>query len=131
MTEEKFIEGRKLLLDKKAEFEKQVNIEYTELSDIFIKAHSPVERLKVYELKKNGRKRRGYNRFVIYSIVLRVWDETVMITVGGWWLDKESIPTKWDNMTVLGVGNPAIFELAEDQTNYDHPDKNSNSDDSH
>lgn len=129
MTEEKFIESRNLLVAKKAEFEKQINIEYTELSNLFIKAHSPVEKSKVYELKKNGNKRRGFKRFVIYRIELRVWDETVMIIVGGWWLNQESIPTKWDNMTVLGVGNPAIFELAEDQTNCDHLDKNSNSDD--
>jgi hypothetical protein len=127
MTEEKFIESRNLLVAKKAEFEKQINIEYNKICEEFIWAHSPVKRLKVYLLRKNGRPRRGFKRFVIYRIELRVWDETVMIIVGGWWLNKESIPTKWDNMTVSGIGNPAIFELAEDQTNYEHPDKNSDS----
>lgn len=129
MTEAKFIESRKLLQAKKAELEKQINIEYTKICDDFKNVHSPVEILKVYELKENGRKRMGFKRFVIYSIELRVWDDTVMITVGGWWLDKESIPTKWDNMTVKGVGNPAVFELSEDQTNHKHPESK-NSDDS-
>lgn len=122
MTAEKFIEGRKLLQAKKAELEKQINIEYTKICEDFINVHSPVERLKVYELKENGRKRRGFKRFVIYSIELSVWGDQVSIIVAGWWLDKESIPTKWDNMIVKGVGNPAVFELSEDQTNHKHPE---------
>lgn len=123
MTEAKFIESRKLLQAKKAEFEEQINIEYTKICDDFNNAHSPVEILKVYELKENGRKRRGFKRFVVYEIFLRVLlKNSVIITVGGWWLDKDSIPTKWDNMTVYGIGNPAIFELSENQTNHKHPE---------
>lgn len=122
MTEAKFIESRKLLQAKKAELEEQINIEYTKICDDFKNVHSPVELLKVYELKENGRKRRGFKRFVIYSIELRVFYDTVNIVVAGWWLDKQSIPSKWDNMTVKGIGNPAIFELSEDQTNHKHPE---------
>ncbi|MNU09540.1 hypothetical protein D3C72_2561730 [compost metagenome] len=53
-----------------------------------------------------------------------MWDETLMITVGGWWLNENNTPSKWDNMTVEGVSNPAIFKLSEDQTANDHPESN-------
>ena len=45
-----------------------------------------------------------------------------MITVGGWWLNSENIPTKWDDMTVSGIGNPAVFKVSENQINHKHPD---------
>ena len=45
-----------------------------------------------------------------------------MMRVGGWWLDKENIPTKWDTMTVIGVSNAAKFKLSENQKNENHPE---------
>lgn len=122
MKKEQFIEERKLLLERKKEQENAVNVEYSRILEEFLSENSPVETHKVYELLKNGRKRRGFKRFVIYKQVVQMWDEDLMITVGGWWLNENNIPSKWDNMTVEGIGNPAIFELSESQDNELHPE---------
>ena len=125
MTTDLFISERKILLAEKESQLEKINIKYTQILKEFKKANSPVKKYKVYELLKNGRKRRGFNRFVIYDIEVAVWDEdAVMIRTGGWWLDKENFPTKWDTMTVVGVSNPAIFKLSENQEAKKHPDSN-------
>lgn len=124
MKKEQFIEERKLLLEKKKEQENAVNVEYNRILKEFLSENSPVETHKVYELLKNGRKRRGFKRFVIYKQAVQMWDEDLMITVGGWWLNENNIPSKWDNMTVEGVGNSAIFKLSDDQTANKHPESN-------
>ena len=124
MKESIFLEQRKKLLDRKEELLKGINEEYTKLVNEFIDKNSPVKKQKVYELVKNGNKRRGFKRFVIYTQELAVYDRTdIFIRVGGWWLNSENIPTKWDTMTVLGVSNSAEFILSENQENFDHPDK--------
>jgi len=124
MTESNFLEQRVSLLDRKEQLLKGINEEYTKLVNEFIDKNSPVKKQKVYELVKNGNKRRGFKRFVIYTQELSVYDKTdIFIRVGGWWLNSENVPTKWDTMTVLGVGNAAEFILSENQENLDHPEK--------
>jgi hypothetical protein len=123
MKESNFLEQRNSLLDKKEAFLNGINKEYTKLVNEFINENSPVENFKVYELIKNGKKRRGFKRFVIYKHNLTVYFKTdIFITVGGWWLDNENTPTKWDTMTVMGVSNSAEFVLSENQINKKHPD---------
>lgn len=125
MTESNFLEQRNSLLERKEELLKGINKEYTKLVNEFIDKNSPVKRLKVYELIKNGKKRRGLKRFVIYTQEVSVWFNTdIFIRIGGWWLNSENVPTKWDTMTVLGIGNAAEFILSENQDNLDHPEKN-------
>lgn len=124
MKESNFLEKRRNLLDRKEELLKGINEEYTKLVNEFIDKNSPVKKQKVYELVKNGNKRRGFKRFVIYTQEIAVFDRTdIFIRVGGWWLNSENIPTKWDTMTVFGVSNFAEFILSENQENFDHPDK--------
>jgi hypothetical protein len=128
MKTEDFILKRNELLTLKEKHLEVINKEYSEVLKEFIKENSPVEKLKVYELIENGIKRRGFKRIVIYDIEVAVWDnDAVMIRIGGWWLDKENVPTKWDTMTVCGVSNPAIFKLSENQENEKHPDSNDDS----
>ena len=127
MNTEQFLKERKALLDKKAIQEAEINKEYTRILNEFKKENSPVQKQKVYELQENGRKRRGFKRIVIYDIDVAVWDaDQVMIRAGGWWLDKNNIPTKWDTMTVVGVSNNAVFKLSDDQTAEKHPEANDN-----
>lgn len=122
MTDSKFSKERKDLLKIKSEQEKAINIKYTALCDEFILKNSSVKNLEVYELLENGNKRRGFKRFVIYEQQIQVFCDSPMIKVGGWWLDKENIPKKWDTMTVYGVGNPAIFKISDNQNHLKHPD---------
>lgn len=125
MNTEDFILKRKALLEKKESQNDLINKEYTQILKEFVEENSPVEKHKVYELVKNGIKRRGYKRIVIYSTEVGVWDgDYVHIRVGGWWLDKDNVPTKWDTMTVVGVSNPAIFKLSENQLAEKHPESN-------
>lgn len=124
MTTEQFTQQRNALLQKKKKQAHAINVEYDRILKEFLKENSPVEEHKVYELLTNGRKRRGFKRYVIYDISVRFWDETIMITVGGWWLNEKDVPTKWDNMTVVGVSNFATFKLSENQTNQKHPESN-------
>jgi hypothetical protein len=125
MDTEDFILKRKILLEKKESQNDLINKEYTQILKEFVKENSPVEKFKVYELVENGIKRRGFKRIVIYDIEVAVWDkDVVMIRIGGWWLDKENVPAKWDTMTVVGVSNPAIFKLSENQLAEKHPESN-------
>jgi hypothetical protein len=78
----------------------------------------------VYELIKNGNRRRGYKRFVVYTLEAQFLGKGCMITAAGWWLNSESIPEKWDQMAVEGVMNPAIFKLSANQENLPHPESN-------
>lgn len=123
MVTAEFLFQRSELLKLKEEHLKKINQDYSKIAQQFIDANSPVKNHKVYELIANGKKRRGFKRFVIYTQEVSVFDKKdIFIRVGGWWLDKENTPTKWDTMTVMGVGNAAVFILSENQINKKHPD---------
>jgi hypothetical protein len=122
MQPKEFLKKRKFYQDELKKFQKQVDIAYTKIVNEFIKENSPVKNLKVYELLENGIRRKGFKRFIIYTQEVSIFSKNPMIRVGGWWLDKNNIPKKWDNMTVYGVGNPAKFVLSESQENENHPD---------
>jgi hypothetical protein len=122
MTTEVFTEKRLELLQLKKEQMKAVDLDYTDLCNDFILNNSPVKNLEVYELLENGNKRRGFKRFIIYEQEVQTFGNSPMIKVGGWWLNSDNVPTKWDSMTVFGCGNPAIFKLSDNQTHSKHPD---------
>lgn len=123
MKKGEFLKQRKALQKKLEAYKKEIDKAYSKIAKQFILEASPVKEGKVYELKENGTKRRGFKRFVIYDHDYTIYKEHINIRVGGWWLDADSVPSKWDNMTVTGVCNPAVFELSKDQTNKPHPDK--------
>lgn len=122
MTTKDFIKKRKSLQKDLKGFQKKINVLYTKISKQYINENSPVKVLKVYELIENGIKRRGYNRFVVYTLDISVFSDSPSIRAGGWWLNKKNIPEKWDTMSVTGVGNPAVFILSKNQKNEKHPD---------
>lgn len=124
MKKTEFLKERKALNKKLDAFKKQINKEYTKITKQYVYANSPVKENKVYELKENGIKRRGFKRFVVYTHDISFFKDHVSIRASGWWLDAESVPSKWDTMTVTGVCNPAVFVLSENQTNKSHPEKN-------
>lgn len=126
MTEQDFLAKRIALKNKKQAQEKIIDIEYTAVLKEFLDKNSPVQKNIVYELVENGRKRRGFKRIIFYDIDVNVWDESIMIIVGGWWLNENNVPTKWDNMTVSGIRNPAIFKPSENQNAEKHPQSNDN-----
>lgn len=104
------------------DYRKQLNEDLVVYTRQFLNANCPVEIKGVYELKENGIKRRGFKRFVIYLREVIFFGGDPMIQVGGWWLDRENVPTKWDTMTVYGISNPALFELSDNQEHELHPD---------
>jgi hypothetical protein len=122
MTPKEFKTQRDSLLAKLESYKEQIDKEYTQISRRFTESNCPVEKEKVYELTRNGVKRRGFKRFVIYDIEPRVILNSPSIIVGGWWLDKDNVPSKWDNMTVLGAVNSAVFELSGNQETKPHPE---------
>lgn len=121
METEEFCQKAQQLRDKVADFKNKVDQEeYTPLAEEFIKSNCPYEEGKVYELVKNGVKRRGFTRFVIYIIDVHNLTfegkiEQSMIRCGVWWLNDSNFPTKWDTMVVYGVGNNAEFVLSQNQ----------------
>lgn len=119
VTPVQFVKQHAEILKKIDDFKKKINKEvYTPLYKQFIKDNCPYKVGKVYELEKNGIRRRGFTRFVIYGFDACVMFERIaMIDAGGWWLDENSNPTKWDSFNVFGAGNAAIFKLSENQTN--------------
>ena len=122
MTTEKFIEKNAELDKRIEEHKKKIDAEYNKACKAWIAKNSPVKRLSVYRLLKNGVRRRGYSRFIIYSLTPQFLMGHPILSAGGWWLNDDNIPSKWDTMTVLGVGNNALFELDPDQTALPHPD---------
>ena len=122
MKTKQFIEKYQDIIKRKEDYSTELDLEYTEYVKEYLADNSPVERLKVYELIKNGNRRRGYKRFVVYSIRTQFMGRVCMINAGGWWLNQDNIPSKWDVMTVDGVSNPAIFKLSENQEHLPHPD---------
>ncbi len=123
MKTSEFLKERKALNKKLDAFKKGINKEYTKLTKQFVFDNSPVKEHRVYELTENGTKRRGFKRFVIYTHDINIHGSHVMLRVGGWWLDNDSIPSKWEVMTVSGVCNPAVFVLSDNQKNKPHPEE--------
>ena len=71
---------------------------------------------KVYELVENGIKRRGFKRFLMVTFQGQfIKGDHLIYQCAGWWLDENNTPAKWDNMTVFGVGNKAVFKLSASQ----------------
>ena len=125
MTTTEFTQKRKELLKKLEDFKTEINLKFTEITNQFNDENCPVKLHQVYEIK--GKPPRGCeNRFVVYSIDNSFWknNNAVITRVGGWWLDKFNTPKKWTNETILGVSNPAIFELSNNQEHNKHPDSN-------
>ncbi len=124
MKTAQFLKQRKDLQKKLGAFKKNINKEYAKITKSYVLANSPVKEKKVYELVENGIKRRGFKRFVVYTHDINIVIGHVKIRVGGWWLDEDSVPSKWDNMTVTGISNAAVFVLSKNQVNKPHPEKN-------
>jgi len=122
MKTEAFLNARATLKKELADFTETVDQKYTKIHAKFIEGNSPLKTKMVYELTKNGIKRRGFKRYVIYTQNVEVISKNVIITCGGWWLNEKSIPTKWDTFSVFGVYNKAEFKLSEDQHTEKHPD---------
>ncbi len=124
MNTSEFLEKRKNLQQQKKQLEQKINEEYTEIVYQFVKEHSPVKKDSVYEIVKGGKKRRGFNRFVVYTQDIQVVFGSVTILAGVWWLDSNNVPTKWDTIIVLGLNedDTVILKLSDNQENKDHPD---------
>lgn len=100
-------------------FRKKISKElYEPVVKSFIKDHILYKVGKVYNLVEGGKRRKGFKRFVIYEIQPQFFFQgRLLIRVCGWWLDdsNNNSPFKWDSMVVYGVGNKAVFKLAENQ----------------
>lgn len=94
------------------------------LASKFINANSPVQVGKVYNIVEGGIKRRGYDRFVVFQQHVQFVGGSPIVIVGGWWINKLTDKAeKWDDSgVVLGVGNPTVYKLADNQK-YINPDK--------
>jgi len=125
MTDKEFVGDRKRLTKELREFTTKIEKKNAVLVNRYLKDRSPVQENKVYELVEGGKKRKGFNRIVIYALKVQMFGPNhPTIVCAGWWLDENSVPTKWDNFVVTGVGNPAVFKLSADQTNQPHPESN-------
>lgn len=122
MNQTEFLKRRDELVEKKKAFDTAINNDYTKIVDDFIDEVSPIKLHQVYEPVKDVPRRRGFSRFIVYGQDIQMFDRTPMIRIGGWWLDENNVPKKWDNMTVYGIGNPAVFKLSENQDREKHPD---------
>jgi len=96
---------------------KKILARQNKLAARYIRDNSPVRVGKVYEIVGNAIKHRGYDRFVIFQQKVQFFTNHPVIIVSGWWINKlTNLAEKWDSgMIVLGVGNPAILKLSENQ----------------
>lgn len=120
MNKADFYKGRKELLERKEKLLRGINSEYGRLVAKFIKANCPMDKGMVYELVSGASRRRGCDRFVVYDITARTLldNKYAHIIVSGWWLDKDSVPKKWNSYKVFGDVTPiAVFKLSENQEN--------------
>lgn len=116
-----FLEVRKYLNRVLQKHKDEINILYTKLVREFERTNTKVRVGKVYEIGE-GRNKRGYVRFVAYTIeTSTMGGDWAFIRVGGYWLNKANVPEKWDTLTVYGVGNPSILVLSKNQTALPHP----------
>lgn len=119
-----YIKADRALKAKLDAYAEKIQQRRAKLAAKYIKQNSPVENGKVYNLVSGGIKRRGYDRFVVFQQQARSMGGHSIVVVGGWWINKlTNKAEKWDSSAVvLGVSNPAVFKLAEDQ-NYINPDE--------
>lgn len=122
MTTKELHEIRKSLADKQDSFKKEIAIEFGKSVQEYIKERTDIERNKVYTVQSGDRRRNKYKRFVVYAMDVQFFDKHCLIIASGWWLNADSVPTKWANLTIEGVSNPDFLTLSEDQTNHPHPD---------
>ena len=124
MDKVEFSTKRKELLTEKQVYLNEINKKYTEMLKAYLEANSPVEHLKVYELVSDGKKVKHCSRFVVYDATARFIfdDENPVIEIGGWWLNRDSVPAQWRTYTVDGVATPTIFKLSENQEHKPHPE---------
>jgi len=115
MTDKQLLAIRAKIQKEIKEFSEKKNKEWHPYVEKWEKANIPYQRNKVYELVENGRKRRGYKRFVINTFYANIMDGKLFYRCAGYWLDEDNVPAKYDTMTVYGVINAAIFTLSENQ----------------
>lgn len=123
MTNREFVSERKRLKKELVDFTTKIEKKNAVLVNRYLNDRSPVKENIVYELIEGGKKRRGFTRIIIYAIGIQMFGPNhPTIGAAGWWLDKDNVPTKWDNFVVAGVGNPAVFKQSKDQTYKPHPE---------
>ncbi len=111
---------RKRYEREKVRIDIEIRKPYDKALSQFLDDHCPVIVNKVYKLVENGVKRRGLSRLVITGRKILWFDGTPTIIVGLHWLDGDNMPRRSDTFTVYGVGNPAKFELSDNQTFHKH-----------
>ncbi len=117
MTTRQLQQLRKRLKKEISDFTKQKNKEWGPALLEWEKANIPYKRNAVYELVKNGTRRRGFKRFLITDFQGKFIDSTgaMFYQACGWWLGYDNVPAKWDTMTIYGVSNRAILQLSGNQ----------------
>ena len=116
MTTKQLLAFRKKLKKEIALFTKNKNKEWGPALKAWEKANITLLRNKVYELVENGIKRRGFKRFLMVTFQGQfIKGDHLIYQCAGWWLDENNTPAKWDNMTIYGVGNKAVFKLSANQ----------------
>lgn len=124
MTREQFLAIRKKLQDEREAATNSIDEKYTADLNRYLDEHCPLKVDSVYEpVSFKGFKK--LKRFVVYARDLKVWDEEVLfISVAGWWLDANNVPSVWKQYTVGGdVAFAEVFKLSENQINLPHPEK--------
>lgn len=113
MTKEDFLQGRSELLKQQADFKKEIDIKYGDLTNKFIRDNIPYAREQVV-LIGDGKKAK---RMVIFQIEPMVFDNHLIVNLYGWYLDAENKPIKWEGhgIPVSGVSNPKTISVSDNQ----------------
>lgn len=120
----KFFSEKKKIERKRDREIKVLAKPYLKLVAKYVKDNTDLKRNKVYELATpNPRKR--YHRIVAYVIEAYFFGGQPSIRLGGWWLDQNNVPVKWDTLLVGGlVNNPTKLVLSKNQVHKPHPESN-------
>jgi hypothetical protein len=126
MKASEFLDQKRALQDKLQAYKDSINQEWTDLENEYTKEHSPWKIDQVYERTKKGNFK--YTRFVPYVLDTYELGSKVGVRAGGWWLNGDQVPEKWDTLMITGCTPLPEMQLSNDQNHKPHPkDKHENS----
>lgn len=106
---QKFIELKKA---KKIHNDK-LNSDFNVWAHEWLKINCPYSIQQVLQIVGNNRIK--LQRFVIYDFNIQMMDEFPIVSVWGWWLDKNNDPVKWGSYPIVNCTTNFKMELSENQ----------------
>jgi hypothetical protein len=120
MTQKEYMAQRQVMLDELEAAKAKINERYNVLAGEYIAEHSPMERLRVYERVEATKHK--YKRFVPYQLDVFHMSQVASIRAGGWWLDVDGKPVRWDTLLLTSATPKREYKLSDNQHHIPYED---------